>query len=144
MTIKKILKTATEILCTNTCRFPCNTYLYTYTLAIEIANRINQNFTHNPIIVINILEINQNPPKLPKEMLNLKNFPITSINNKKTYERKDKYGSTKKFTSYKCQWELPNNEKYATWIPTDKLFPYKDNTTFEHNLTKLTQYYQLK
>jgi hypothetical protein len=77
-------------------------------------------------------------------MLNLKNFPITSINNKKTYERKDKYGSTKNFTSYKCQWELPNNEKYATWIPTDKLFPYKDNTTFEHNLTKLTQYYQLK
>jgi hypothetical protein len=74
-TIKKILKIATEMLCstnsTNTCRLPCNIDPHTYTLIPEIANKINQNITQNPIIKYNDLKYTQNPPKPPKEMMNL-------------------------------------------------------------------------
>jgi predicted transposase YdaD len=77
-------------------------------------------------------------------MLNLHKHPIKTIFDKKTYERKDKYGSTKKFTSYKCQWKLLDNQKYTTWIPTNNLFPYNNNNISEHNLIILTQYFQSK
>jgi hypothetical protein len=147
-TIKKILKIAAEMFCStnynNTCRLPCNIHLHTYTLTPDIANKINQNFTHNPIIENTIPENTPELPKPPKEMMNLQNYPITSITNKKTYEKKDKYENIKKFTSYKCEWELPNNQEFATWISTDKLFPHNNNNISTYNLTKLTQFYHSK
>jgi hypothetical protein len=130
--------------CNNTCRLPCNVHLHTHTLILEIANRANQNFTYNPITENNASKNAQNPSKIPKEMLNLHKHPIKTIFDKKTYERKDKYGSTKKFTSYKCQWKLLDNQKYTTWIPTNNLFPYNNNNISEHNLIILTQYFQSK
>jgi hypothetical protein len=119
--------------CNNTCVLPCNIHPHTHTVIPEIANRANQNFTYNPIIENNTLKNAQNPPKPPKEMLDLNIYPNKAITDKKTYERKDKYGSTKKFTSYKRQWKLLDNQKYASWIPTNNLFPYNNNIS-KHNL----------
>jgi hypothetical protein len=77
--------------CTNTCILPCNIHPHTYTLTPYVANKINQN----------ILENIQEPPKPPKEMMNLQKNPITLITNKKSYENKDKYGSIPKISPHK-------------------------------------------
>ena len=90
-TIKKIPKIVVEMLCstncTNTCRFPCKTPPNTYTLA----PRANQNFTHNPNTENKAPKSIQNSPKPLKKMMNLQNYSITSITNKKTYKKKKKY-----------------------------------------------------
>jgi hypothetical protein len=64
-----------------------------------------------------------NPPNNPQKteidapkpltcMLKLQYYPITQILNKKYYKKKDKYGTIKKYTSFKCTWMQQNNQNY--------------------------------
>jgi hypothetical protein len=105
-TIKKVLKTASHLFCTsiciNTCRTPCNAHLQSYTLFPEVTNRPNQNFYHNPLRENNLIVEIQEHPKPPKRMQKLQDYPITTITNTKQSKRKDKFNTTKMFTSYKC------------------------------------------
>jgi hypothetical protein len=103
-TIKKTLKIASHIFCTSicadTCRTPCNIHQQSYTLLPEIANRPNQNFYHNPLPENNPIIDIQKPPKPPRRMQKLQDYPITTITNTM-------------FTSYKCTWTQPENQNYT-------------------------------
>jgi hypothetical protein len=115
-TIKKALKITLHLfctsICTDACRTPCNTHQQTYTLLPEIANRPNQNFHHNPLLEINLIANIQELPKPPKRMQKLQDYPISTITNTKQSKRKDKFDTTKIFTSYKCTWVQPKNQNY--------------------------------
>jgi hypothetical protein len=147
-TIKKALKIASHLFCTSTCtnvcRTPCNTQQQSYTLLPEIANRPNQNFYHNPLPKNKPIADIQEPPKPPRRMQKLQDFPITTITNTKQSKRKDKFGTTKMFTSYKCTWTQPENQNYAMWMTTDKVFPHKKPNIANHNLILLKQFYLTK
>jgi hypothetical protein len=144
-TIKKALKIASHLfctsICTNTCRTPCNIHQQSHMLLPEIANRPNQILHHNPLPennpIINILE----PPKPPRRMQKLQDYPITTITNTKHSKRKDKFDTIKMFTSYKCTWIQPENQNYIMWLTTDKVFPHNKPNITNHNLTLLKQFY---
>ena len=57
---------------------------------------------------------------------------------------KDKNQITKKYTSYLCQWLLPNETIYHKWLPQKDLFPWNNQNTINHNILLLTQYYTHK
>jgi hypothetical protein len=147
-TILKALKIASHLFCTstctNTCRIPCNTYHQSYTLLPEIANCPNQNFYHNPLPENDPIADIQEPLKTPRRMQKLQDFSITTITNTKQSKRKDKFGTTKMFTSYKCTWAQPENQNYAMWMTTDKVFPLNKPNITNHNLILLKQFYLTK
>jgi hypothetical protein len=64
-TLKQKLKMAEH------CQLPCNRHQQIFTLLPEIANQINQNFTHTLIPEINTPINTPEPPKLPKNMQKL-------------------------------------------------------------------------
>jgi hypothetical protein len=101
-TIKKALKIASHLFCTSicidTCKTPCNIHQQSYTLLPEITNRPNQNFYHNPLPENNPIIAIQEPPKPPKRMQKLQDYPITTITSTNQFKRKDKLGTTKMFT----------------------------------------------
>jgi hypothetical protein len=105
-TIKKALKIASHLFCTtnctNECNPPCNIHIQSYTLAPEIINQLNQNFFHNPLPENNLQANIQELPKPPKQMQKLRDYPIAKITDLKQSKRKDKLGTIKIFTSYKC------------------------------------------
>jgi hypothetical protein len=144
-TIKKALKIASHIFCTstcsNTCRTPCNIHQRSYTLLPKIANHANQNFYHNPLPENNPIINMQELPKPPRRMQKLQDYPITTITNTKQSKRKDKFGTTKMFTSYKCTWAQPENQNYTMWMATDKVFPHNKPNITNHNLILLKQFY---
>jgi hypothetical protein len=74
-------------------------------------------------------------------MQKLQDYPIIAIIDKKHSIQKDKLGTIKKFTSYKCQWMQPKNHNYAMWMSTDKVFPHNKPNITEHNLRLLKQFY---
>jgi hypothetical protein len=86
-TIKKALRIASQLfctsICTDACKTPCNIHQQSYTLLPEIANRPNQNFYHNPLPENNPIVAIQEPPKPPKRMQKLQDYPITTITNTK-------------------------------------------------------------
>jgi hypothetical protein len=137
-TIKKALKIASHLFCTSictyTCRTPCNIHQQLYILLPEIANRPNQNFYHIPLPENNPILDTQEPPKPPKRMQKLQDYPITTITNTKQHKRKDKFGTIKMFTSYKCMWIQPDNQNYTMWMATDKVFPHNKPNITNHNL----------
>jgi hypothetical protein len=112
-----------------------------YTLLPEIAARPNQNFHHNPLPENNPIIDIQEPPKPPKRMQKLQDYPITNITNTKYSTKKDKLGTTKIFTSYKCTLIHPENQYYTMWMATDKVFPHNKPNITNHNITLLKQFY---
>jgi hypothetical protein len=84
-------------------------------------------------------------PLPPQNLLkNLSHFPIQTILDHKTHKIFDKYKIIKKYTSYLCQWTLPNQAIYTKWLPQHKLIPWTIQTTPNHNIPLLTQYYKTK
>jgi hypothetical protein len=81
-------------------------------------------------------------PKPPTYKLKLQYYPITQILNKKYYERKDKYGTIKKFTSFKCAWMQQNNQSYIQWLPINKLFPKKKPQIDKYYDKKQLEYFK--
>jgi hypothetical protein len=147
-TIKKALKIASHLFCTSTCtiacKLPCNTYQQSYTLLPEIANRPNQNFYHNPPLENNPIVHTQEPPKPPKQMQKLQNYPITIITNTKQHKRTNKFGTIKMFTSYKCTWIQHGDQNYTMWMATEKVFLYNKANIANHNLILLKQFYLIQ
>jgi hypothetical protein len=74
-------------------------------------------------------------------MQKLQDYPISTITNTKQSKRKDKLGTIKIFTSYKCTWTQPENQNYTMWMATDKVFPYNKPNITNHNLILLKQFY---
>jgi hypothetical protein len=111
-----------------------------YMLLPKIANRPNQNFYHNPLPENNPIVAIQEPPKPPKRMQKLKDYPITTITNTKQSKRKDKFDTIKMFTSYKCTWAQPENQTYTMRMTTNKVFPHNK----PNNLILLKQYYLIQ
>ena len=118
-TYYKALKIASHIfctsICTNTCRTPYNIHQQSYTLLPEIANHPHQNFYYSPLPKNNPITDIQEPPKPPRRIANRphqksQDYPIITIINTKHSKRKDKFGTTKVFTSYKCTWTIPDNQ----------------------------------
>jgi hypothetical protein len=125
-TIKKALKIAPHLFCTTNCTITCqpqyNIHQQAFILLPEIINRLNQNFLHTPfpetIPPVNIPEF----PKPPNRMQKLQDYPITEIIAIKNSKCTDKFGTTKIFTSYKCNWTQPENHNYMMWMNTNKVF----------------------
>jgi hypothetical protein len=144
-TIKKALKIASHLFCTtnctNECNPPCNIHIQSYTLVQEIISQLNQNFFHNPLPENNLQDNIQEFPKPPKQMQQLQNYPITTIIDIKQSKRKDKLGTIKIFTSYKCKWIQPKNQNYTMWMSSNKVFPNNQQNIAEYNLTLLRQFY---
>jgi hypothetical protein len=144
-TIKKALKVASHLFCTSICAdicmTPCNIHQQSYMLFPEITNRPNQNFYHNPLPENNPIIDIQEPPKPPRRMQKLQDYPITAITNTKHSKRKDKFDTLKMFTSYKCTWTQPENQNYTMWLATDNVFPHNKPNITNHNLTLLKQFY---
>jgi hypothetical protein len=144
-TIKKALKIASHLFCTTncveTCLPPYNIHPQTYTLRPEIVNRPNQQFLHTPLPET-IPQLHE--PKLPKppsRIQKLQDYPITTIIDIKHSKHKDKIGTIKIFTSYKCKWTQPDNHNYAMWLNTNKVFPHNKPNITEHNIILLKQFY---
>jgi hypothetical protein len=74
-------------------------------------------------------------------MQKLQDYLIAAITSKKHSKQKDKLGTIKIFTSYKCKWIQPENHSYTMWMPTDKVFPHNKPNITEHNLRLLKQFY---
>ena len=74
-------------------------------------------------------------------MQKLQDSPITTITNTKQSKRKDKFGTTKMFTSYKCTWIQPENQNYTMWMNNNKVFPHNKPNIANHNLILLKQFY---
>jgi hypothetical protein len=74
-------------------------------------------------------------------MQKLQDYPITTITNTKQSKRKDKFGTIKLFTSYKCTWIQPENQNYTMWMSTDKIFSHNKPNIVNHNLPLLKQFY---
>jgi hypothetical protein len=74
-------------------------------------------------------------------MQKLQDYPITAITNTKQHKRKDKLGTTKIFTSYKCTWTQPENQNYTMWMATDKVFPHNKPNITNYNLMLLKEFY---
>jgi hypothetical protein len=144
-TIKKALKIASHLFCTTncakTCQPPCNIHPQTYTLLPEIVNRPNQHFLHTPFLETIPPFIEPELPKPPSRIQKLQDHPITTIIDIKHSKRKDKIGTTKIFTSYKCKWIQPDNHNYMMWLNTNKVFPHNKPNIIEHNLILLKQFY---
>jgi hypothetical protein len=69
-------------------------------------------------------------------------FPIFTILNHKNHNLLDNNLVTKKFTSYLCQWHLPNGNIFNKWLPHSTLLPWRSRPAVcTHNLTLLTHYY---
>jgi hypothetical protein len=147
-TIKKALKIASHLFCTTncleTCRPPCHIHQQTFTLLLEIRSRPNQNFLYTPLPEINPPTNTPEPPKPPKRMQKLQDYPITAIIDKKHSKRTDKLGTIKKFTSYKCQWIQPKNHIYTMWMSTEKVFPHNKPIIMVYNLRLLKHLYLAK
>jgi hypothetical protein len=74
-------------------------------------------------------------------MQKLQDYPITTITDTKQHKRKDKFDTTKMFTSYKCTWTQPKNQNYTMRMATDKVFPHNKPNIANHNLILLKQFY---
>jgi hypothetical protein len=74
-------------------------------------------------------------------MQKLQDYPTTTITNIKHSKRKDKFDTTKMFTSYKCAWAQPENQNFTMWLATDKVFPLNKPNITNHNLSLFKQFY---
>jgi hypothetical protein len=148
----KLTKTALKTLellfcqppCLPHCHTPCNQHFPPRTL-------LPQYIIHNPHTPLNQRPTIQNPPSYPSYPLppryiinNPAQFPIHTILDHKEHKILEKYKIIKKYTSYLCQWILPNQPIYTKWLPQHKLLPWAEQTTPNHNIPPLTQYYKTK
>ena len=87
-------------------------------------------------------------PDYPKPPLHIQHnhiqYPIHSILNNRPHTYTDTHQITKTYTSYLCQWTLPNATTYNKWLPQKALFPWNNPHTINHNISLLTQYYTHK
>ena len=87
-------------------------------------------------------------PPQPKPSLNIKNnpirYPIHSILDHKEIKTNDKYKITKKYQTFLCQWNLPNNTIYNKLMPQRKLFLLNLPNVVEYNTSLLVNYYTKK
>jgi ribonuclease HI len=86
------------------------------------------------------------PHPLPPHhfLYNLLHHPITDILAHKTHSTLDYNHIRKTYTSFLCQWSLPNHLIYNKWLPQDTLLPWNNPPILSHHLTLLTQYYKTK
>ena len=116
--IKQALNIAEQLFCHHTCNptclNPCTNHHPSCTLKEEYTTmdhnmepRTRKTPIHPPM---------PPHPSQPKPPLNIKNnpirYPIHSILNYKEIKTKDKYKITKKYQTFVCQWNLPNNIIY--------------------------------
>jgi hypothetical protein len=89
------------------------------------------------------IPLHPNHPLPPKYILNKPlQFPIHIILNHKDKKHLDSHQVIKKYTTYLCQWKLPNGNFYHKWLPQNKIIPWSAHPTIiNHNLILLTQYY---
>jgi hypothetical protein len=92
---------------------------------------------HTPTII----HITPRFSKPPQSMQKLQDYLVTTITDKKQSQIKDKLGTLKIFTSYKCKWIQPENQNYTVWMTIDKVFPHNKPNIANHNLLLLKQYY---
>jgi hypothetical protein len=99
--------------CLPHCHTPCNQHFPPRTL-------LPQYIIHNPHTPLNQRPTIQNPPSYPSYPLppryiinNPAQFPIHTILDHKEHKILDKYKILKKYTSYLCQWILPNQPIYT-------------------------------
>jgi hypothetical protein len=93
----------------------------------------------------------QTPPSHPLHPLpprfvlnNLTQIPIQNILDHKEYKLLDTNKIVKKYTSYLCQWILPNQQIYNKWLPQHKLLPWNVQNTPINTIPCLIQYYTQK
>jgi hypothetical protein len=146
--IKTALKTLELLFCHPTCLpqcpIPCNQHHLPRTLLPQYLINIpptlpNQRPTLHP------LPSHPLHPLPPRFILNnLTQFPILNIIDHKEYKLFDTNKIVKKYTSYLCQWILPNQQIYNKWLPQHKLLPWNVQNTPTNTIPSLIQYYTQK
>ena len=103
-------------------------------------------YQYNNIVICNeVVFMNWLPLSLTMQIIFRQNqFPIQSIIKYRSNTYKDKIKITKKYTSYLCQWLLPNKTIYDKWLPQKDLFPWNNQNTINYHILLLTQYYTHK
>ena len=105
--------------CQNPCQYNCPTHILPNTLKTiykiqhhNIATGTNRHQAPPPP---------PPPPEYPKPPLHIQHnhhqYPIHSILNDRPHTSKDKNQIEKSYTSYQCQWLLPNDITYNKWLP---------------------------
>ena len=132
--------------CHNPCPHNCPTHTSPNTLKhiyqIQHHHIITRTHGHTPHPPPPPLSSNPRPP-LPIQN-NPTHYPLHSILNDRPHTYKDTNQITKTYTSYLCQWKLPNATVYNKWLPQRHLFPWNNQHTINHNILLLTQYYTRK
>ena len=128
--------------CNLNCQIPCANHHLPHTVKqkyITLNNNIELRIRETPIHPL----IPSHPPYLLPP-LNIKNnpirYPIHSMLDHKENKTKDKYKIIKKYQTYLCQWNLPNNITYNKWMPQRKLFPSNRPMVIQHNTFLLVDY----
>ena len=128
------------------CTRQCPTHTTPNTLKDEY-KILNHNIPLNPQIHHTyvppsiMVEYPKPPPYILKDPTH---FPIYKIKNDRPCAHTDKYKIKKKYTSYLCQWTLPNNITYDKWLSQKELFPWNNQNAIYHNTLLLTEYYTRK
>jgi hypothetical protein len=146
--IKNALKILELLFCQPSCLPHCSNSCTQHYLPRTL---LPQYIIRNPHILPSQRLSTPHPPPhplypLPPQFIlnNLIHFPIHSILDHKEHKIFDKYKIIKKYTSYLCQWILPNQCIYTKWIPQHKLLPWTIQTTPNHNIPPLIHYYKTK
>ena len=147
ITPTKLLKQALNIAeqlfchprCNPTCLNPCTNHQPPRTLKEDYITRDHNIEPRTREILIHP-PMPPHPPQ-PKPPLNIKNnpirYPIHSIFDHKEIKTKDKYKIIKKYQTFLCQWNLPNNTTYNKWMPQRELFLLNLPNVVEHNTSLL-------
>ena len=147
---KTALEYARKLFCKPACLTPytrqCLTHTTPNTLK-DVYKILNHNIPLNPqrhhtYVPPSIMEEYPKPP--PYILKDPTHFPIYKIKNDRPCAYTDKYKIKKKYTSYLCQWTLPNDITYDKWLPQKELFPWNNQNAINHNTLLLTQYYTRK
>ena len=127
--IKIALEYARKIFCEPPCHNQCPNLCLTHTTpnTLKAAYKI-QNHHINPNISRHNIHLMSPPlPEYPKPPSRIQHnhtqFTIQSIINNHPHTYKNKHKIIKHYTSYLCQWILPNETKYHKWLPQRELFP---------------------
>ena len=149
-TIKAALDLAHTLLCEPPCHNQCPNNCPTHPLpnTLKDAYKIQNHHIQPRTNRHNIHPPPPPPPEYPKPPAHIQNnpiqFPIHSIIKDHPHTYTDKNKITKKYTTYLCQWMLPNETIYHKWLPQKDLFPWNNQNTINHNILLLTQYYTHK
>ena len=146
-TTQAALDLARTLFCEPPCQNPCLNNCPTHTLpnTLKTIYKIQCHHINTRASRHNVHPPTPPPPAYPKPPLHIQNnhihYPIHSILNDRPHTYTDKNQITKIYTSYLCQWILPNKTIYNKWLPQKDLFPWNNQPTITHNILLLTHYY---